>query len=328
MIAIDRHRLISEAMLAPSVHNVQPARWRLEGVDSLLLLEDARCRLAVGDPRGNDAGLSLGAAAEGLRLAASREGLSIERSDEALPERGATLVPVARYRLLPDAGAADPLAALVDARRSWRGKFAAATPDDRTAAAALATDDATVVTKPDALAKLGTLADRASFGFMRDDMFRCELLSWMRLSPAHPRWAEDGLNAEAMAMNQLEARGAGIVLGAAFGTLDRLRLAAPLLAEGGKIAAAAGLVVFHRPVGEVPFDSGVRLYRLWLRLEQADFGAAVHAALADDLGAASRLAELAKVPSGHRVVTAFRIGRRPAGRTAPRSRRPLADVLA
>ena len=39
MTDVPLHRLVEAAIAAPSVHNVQPARWRIEG-DALLLLED------------------------------------------------------------------------------------------------------------------------------------------------------------------------------------------------------------------------------------------------------------------------------------------------
>ena len=75
-------RLVDAALASPSVHNVQPARWRIDG-DALVLLEDTARRLAVGDPRGHDAAISLGAATEGLAIAASGEGLAtqVERLD-------------------------------------------------------------------------------------------------------------------------------------------------------------------------------------------------------------------------------------------------------
>ena len=69
--------LIREAALAPSVHNVQPARWRMAD-DGLIMFEDLAVRLSVGDPDGNDAAISLGAAVEGLSLAASQSGLTVE----------------------------------------------------------------------------------------------------------------------------------------------------------------------------------------------------------------------------------------------------------
>ncbi|MFS2108898.1 hypothetical protein ACCC88_04370 [Sphingomonas sp. Sphisp140] len=325
MSGIDREALVAEAMLAPSVHNVQPARWRLAGADGLQLFEDPGCRLTVGDPSGNDAGISLGAAAEGLRLAASRVGLALV--PEGLPATEPRLRPVAGYRLAPSEEAPDPLAGYAEARRSWRGTFAKPGAADREAASALVGEDAAVLTDPEVLTGLARRFDRASFGFMRESDFRGELLSWMRLTPRHPRWSRDGLNAEAMAMGRVEAWGAGLLLGRGFAAFDRIGLARPLLAEGAKVAAAAGLVVFHRPVEEAPFDSGAHFYRLWLRLEAVDFGAAVLAALADDREAAAEVARIAGVPDGHRVVSAFRIGRRPAGAMPGRARRSIGEVL-
>jgi hypothetical protein len=101
-----------------------------------------------------------------------------------------------------------------------------------------------------------------------------------------------------------------------------------LLAEGKKIVTAAGVVVFHRPAAEAPFDSGAHFYRLWLSIERAGFGAAVLAALADDPVAAREIARMARVPDGRRIVSAFRVGRRPAGATIERARRGLDETLA
>ncbi|WP_315760286.1 hypothetical protein [Sphingomonas sp. Y38-1Y] len=321
---IDRRALVAEAALAPSVHNVQPARWRLVDDDGLALFEDVRCRLTVGDPRGNDAGISLGAAAEGMRIAAGRHGLALV--PVGVPGDEAMLRGVAGWRLVAG-GEGDPLAAAVEARRSWRGKFAAPSPEDRRAAAALAADDAAVLTDPATLKRLAKRYDAASYGFMRERGFRGELLSWMRLDRGHPRWATDGLNAEAMAMGSIEARGAALVLGPGFRLLDRIGLARPLLAEGAKIAGAAGLVVFHRPADEAPFDSGAAFYRLWLRIEAAGFGAAVLAALADDQEAAAAVVRAAGLGEDRRIVSAFRIGRRPIGEQPARARRPIDELL-
>ena len=56
------------------------------------------------------------------------------------------------------------------------------------------------------------------------------------------------------------------------------------------------------------------------------FGA-VLAALADDPAAAREVAAMAGVPAGHRVVSAFRIGRRPSDAAVPRARRELTELL-
>lgn len=130
-----------------------------------------------------------------------------------------------------------------------------------------------------------------------------------------------------MAMGRMESVGAGVVLGRGFDVLDRVGLAPRLLVEGAKVAGAAAAVVFHRPIGEAPFDSGAHFYRAWLRMEQAGFGAAVLAALADDRHAAESIARLAGVPADRRVVSAFRIDRRPPGASTRHARRPLGEVI-
>ena len=318
------HALIVEASLAPSVHNVQPARWRVEA-DGATLFEDLRRRLPAADPHGHDAAISLGAAAEGFRLAASRARWTVVITPLETPAAG-TMRPVARLRLAPG-GAADPLAAIVTTRVSHRSAFATTDGADRTAAAFLAAHDTTVLADPATLAEAGRQLDAASWSYMRDGGFRRELLSWMRLSRRHRDWSRDGLNAEAMAMSPVAATGARLVLGPLFAPLARIGLAKPLLAEGKRLSGDAAVILFHRPATETPFDSGAHFYRLWLRIEAAGFGAGVLAALADDAQANAWARAAGSVPVGHRLINAFRIGRRPHGAIVPRARLPLADLL-
>ena len=315
---------IAEASLAPSVHNVQPARWRVEA-DGAMLFEDCSRRLVAADPRGHDASISLGAAAEGFRLAAGRAGYSVDTELLASPAMGG-LRPIARLRLTPG-GEVDSLAAIVTSRASHRGAFVPAGDAAREAASALAADDATVLAAPTLLLEAGRQLDTASWTFMRDDRFRRELLSWMRLSRRDPNWSRDGLNAVAMAMGKMEATGAGLVLGPLFSPLASAGLAKPLLAEGSRIAKDTAIVLFHRFDGEAPFTSGAHFYRLWLRIEAAGFGAAVLAALADDAKANAWAREVGRVPAGYRLVNAFRVGRRPAGQIVPRARLPIGEIL-
>lgn len=316
--------LVAKAQASPSVHNVQPARWRIEA-DSILLIEDRSRRLDVGDPGGNDAAISLGAAAEGLCLAASQAGLSLTEESSDLPALPAPFQAIRRFRAVAG-GTLDPLAEHLETRSSWRGDFLPPDANDQSALAGLAAPDATVVSDAGQLRTLARLYDQASYGFMRRGPFRRELRRWMRLSPHHPDWSRDGLNAEAMALSKVEAFGAGFVMGVAFPLLDFLRLAPALLAEGQKVAGAAGLVLFHRPIGEDPFVSGRRFHRLWLEIEALGMGAAVLAALADDKAIAARLAADVSLPDGHRLVSAFRVGRR-NGTPPPRARLPLDEVL-
>lgn len=317
-------RLVEAARAAPSVHNVQPARWRIED-GALVLLEDVTRRLAVGDPHGNDAAISLGAAAEGAAIAASGAGLATRIERIAGDDRGQGLWPVARLVFTPWASP-DPLLPLLETRASWRGPFLPPSAADRSAAAGLAGKDRVVIADPAAIAAVARLYDRASYAIMRSDAFRAELRSWMRLKPGHPDWARDGLNADAMQLSGLEAAAAGAVIGPLFGPLAATGLAPMLLAEAKSFAQAAGVVLFHRAEEEDPFESGRAFHRLWLEVDAAGLGGNVLAALADDRAAAAQLVREFGIGPGRRLVSALRIGRR-AGTGFARARLPLDEVL-
>lgn len=318
------HELIAQAALAPSVHNVQPARWRIEG-ETATLFEDLTVRLAAADPEGHDAAISLGATAEGLSLAASTHGLAVKFEN---PDAATTvsLRPVLNAKL---AGIAvpDPLADHMGHRKSWRGAFAACTDGDRREAGALQAEDCHLFSQTEQIEELADLTDTASLHFMRDAAFRRELVRWMRLNRRHPRWSRDGLNADAMQMSRVEALGVPVVMGPAFSLLDTLSLAKSLLSERVKTGGAAAIAIFHRPVDEDPLVSGRHFFRLWLRFEAAGFGAAVLAALADHRPTADRIHRMAGLAADRRVVSAFRIGRRPPGAGSGRARRSLDEIL-
>lgn len=320
-------RLAAEAALAPSVHNVQPGRWRFEK-GGLLLFEDRSRRLPAGDPEGRDAAFSLGAAVEGMAIALSHAGLRLEdRGAGVLPPAEGALVPVRRFALLP-AAAPDPLRDQVERRQSWRGRFLAATAEDRAAARTLHGEGVEVVAEPECLAHIARLSDDAGLAFLRDGAFRGELRAWMRLSRRHPSWSRDGLNAEAMAMSRVEAIGAGAVLGPRlFPLLDGIGLARALTSEAATVAGAAAVLVVHRPLGADELDSGRFFYRLWLRIAAAGFSAAVMASLADHEEVSAALAAKLRIPPERRIRTAFRIGRAPPGSGYARARLPAEALL-
>jgi hypothetical protein len=320
----DQRALAAQAALAPSVHNVQPARWRFDS-DTLLLWEDIDRRLRAGDPEGRDAAMSLGAASEGMALALSARGLQlVDQGHVASADAEGALRLRRRFAVGPG-GTRDPLEPCVRTRRSYRGRFETAGAGERDTAAQLAAADCTVITDAHEIAAIATLVDRAGHGFFRNHHFRAELLSWMRLRRSDRRWALDGLNADAMAMSRVDAWGAGLVLGPLFGLLDRIGLAAPLTAEARTIAGAAGILLFHRPAGEPRFASGRAFYRMWLRVEAVGLRGAVMAALADDPVAAAAMA--GHVPDGRVLVSALRIGLAPAGSDYPRARLPVEALL-
>lgn len=319
--------LIAEASLAPSVHNIQPTRWRLLSADTLLLLEDARRSLPAADPSGHDVRLSHGAAIEGLSLACGRHGLQVAQvALDDRPDEASGLRVIARLALAPG-GTEDPLASAVAGRRSWRGRFSAADAELREALQRLAAaPDLLIVPPGSAVAEIAELADRAGFHFLCEDAHRHELLAWMRLSRRDPRYGRDGLNAEAMELGSVEAMGAALVLGPLFPLLKRLGLAEPLTRERSKTASGA-IALFHRPEGEDPLETGRAFYRAWLAMAAQGLGACPVSVLADWPVSSAALVRSHPLPAGRRLVNVFRLGRVPPGAGAARARLPVGELI-
>lgn len=297
--------LVAEARLAPSVHNIQPTRWRMDG-DDLLVLADATRRLPAADPSGHDVRLSHGAAIEGLSLALRRRGLRIAQVDTVVvPDRPDL---VARLVLAPG-GEPDPLAAVVPDRTSWRGPFRSPGPDlsQRLSRLAEATGDLVVVGDRATVSEIAGLADRAAFHFLCDEAHRKELLHWMRFSRGDPRYGCDGLDAEALALGRLEAAAAPLVLGPLFPMLRRLGLAASLTSERAKLARG-GFALFHRPSDEDPLETGRAFYRDWLTMEKLGLAACPVSVLADWPPSHRELVGRCAIPPDRRLVNVFRIG--------------------
>lgn len=319
--------LVAQARLAPSVHNIQPTRWRRDGRD-LLVLEDAARRLPMADPVGHDVRLSHGAAIEGLDLALAGRGLRIaEVAALDGPPEATGLRPVARLSIVAGASP-DRLANAVAARASWRGAFRRADADAPPALAqpAASNDDLLIVDAPDAVAALATLGDQAGLHFLRQGAHRRELLHWMRLSAAHPDYLRDGLNAEAMVLGRLEAIGAGLVLGSLFPLLDRLGLAGMLTSERVKTGSGA-LALFHRPAGEDALDTGRAFYRAWLAITAAGLAACPISVLADWPESRRVLEETHPLPAGRRLVNVFRLGLPTRAQVAARARLSVGELI-
>jgi nitroreductase len=319
--------LVAQARLAPSVHNIQPTRWRADG-SGLLVLEDTVRRLPVADPAGHDVRLSHGAAIEGLALALAEKGLRIAKIVTLDGQPEATgLRPVARLSFAAGASP-DRLANPVAARVSWRGAFRRADADSRQALAHLAASngDLRIVDQQIAVAAITTLGDRAGLHFLREEAHRREFLHWMRLSPAHPDYLRDGLNAEAMALGRLEAIGAGLVLGALFPLLDRLGLVGTLTSERGKTGSGA-LALFHRPAGEDALDTGRAFYRAWLAITATGLAACPVSVLADWPESRRTLEETHPLPTRRRLVNVFRLGLPVRAPANARARLPVSELI-
>lgn len=321
--------VIAQARLAPSVHNVQPSRWRYR--DGVIELFGDRSRsIPVADPAWRDWRISHGAAFEGLSIALARRGLgahlqlllpdqTTQRSDDLQPIAVATLVQTAAIEgQLP-----------IATRFSWRGGFKPLDSDTTLNLDTLAVEqpDLRLIRERRAIEDTARLADAAGLHFIRDSSHRRELLQWMRLSRKHPDFERDGLNAEAMNLRAIEAWGAGLVLGPLFKGLDMIGLAAPITSEFAKARTAAAIALFHRPAGEDAFVSGRAFYRAWLAVEKAGFKGCPVSVLSDWPQSRRALHQRHGIGQDRSIISVFRIGKPSRNLQARHARLPVDELI-
>lgn len=195
----DRLRdLVRWAILAPSSHNIQPWRFRIDdrGIDLRL---DTRRTLPVADPAGRELRISCGAALFHLRLAARCDGM--EPAVTVLPD-GPSGDRLARLDIV---GTAEPtgeerdLSAAIPVRRTIRGRFAPGPVHGETAAqlaVASAAEGAWFHSlEGERRAEVLTLIEAGDRRQFADPAFRCELARWINTAP-HRR--ADGIPARTL----------------------------------------------------------------------------------------------------------------------------------
>lgn len=323
--------LVAEAALAPSVQNVQPARWA--GRDDRVVLLRALDRvLPVADPTGQDVRISLGAAFEGLALAASARGLAVRDAawgEAARAAVGAAAFPghevVATARLAM-AGIPDPLAAYARARRSWRGAFRAGSAAVK-ALAAFRDDDAFVV-PASAAGDVARWNDAATWELARRAGYQAERLAWLRLDASDPRYRRDGVTAETLLLSPMQRRLARVALQPpVFRMLQATGLARALVSETAATLSAAGFVCFAPERALDDYAAGRRFYRLWLRATAAGLALAPMPPLTAHEATQQLVAERAAVPAARRLVYVLRAGRCPVDAPPASPRLPVEELL-
>jgi nitroreductase len=317
--------LVREASRAPSVHNVQPARWRFEPGGDVVLFRALDRALPVADPTGHDVQASLGAAYEGMAIALSRLGL---RLGAPVPERAGQAEgcePVVRARISSGA-TLDPLAAHVSERRSYRGRFSRRGARELASARTVEAEDVHVIDDALDIRLASKSHDAATWRFESRKEYHAELWSWLRLSKRDPRFRRDGLNADCLALSGAERIPALVLLRPfVFSSLARFGVARRLISEAREVRSAIALVLFLPRRSDSAFDVGRRFYRLWLEITAAGLHAVPMSASADD--ATTRARYEASIPPDRRLANVLRVGHAPVGRVAESHRLPVGELL-
>ncbi|MCZ4259717.1 hypothetical protein O4G76_02525 [Limimaricola sp. G21655-S1] len=315
--------IVEEARSAPSALNTQPARWRRKG-DTILIGCDPAATLPVSDPHGIAAGLACGAAAEAtiLALSARRMGAGFTdlwgRDDrETMP--GLRLA--ARITLEAQTDP-DPLGRQLPLRFSDRGPYEPGPVD----LYGWTRRDAILVTDAGRRDWLADLHDRAAMAHLRDGAARRELLSWLRLSPRHPRKRHDGLDRATLRLSPRAAAEARLVLGPLWRPADMLGLTDRLVGETMQIRSSAVIALFHRPVADSPVTAGRAYLRLLLEASKLGLAGWPMGVLTSRHDAREEVARHVGIDPERRLMQVIRFGP-PGTHPDQRARRPLEELI-
>jgi hypothetical protein len=279
--------------------------------DRIELSLDPQRHLQVGDPTRRDLNLSLGAFVEAVLITAAAEGIAVEfrtepwrfvpaaapyQTDfglEALDRRQTSRLPYEAGRLTE--------AELSSVRSQLRG-------DERLHE--LSTSE---------VVDLFTAADRHLYD---SPAVVEELRSWLRLSKRDPRYAQDGLSYECLALSPLEARGLAVLLQPRVYRLVRAlrghRLftasARSVLERDGSVLVLVGTA---NGADEL-VAAGRSLMRAWLALTAAGYATHPLSQILDWEQTELALARRVGPGAGARLLSIFRAGR---SQPAPRSHR-------
>ena len=314
--------VVQRANLAPSIHNAQPARWRMQG-DTIEIAAELQIQLPQADPQGEGIALSVGAAVEATVLALGNYGLGAEVTTHWAEDDRHTWPRhrlAARLTLRP--GTAQPLADQLEQRFTWRGSFA----DEVPQLYGWSRDDTRLAMDPAGRAEIAALNDAASLNILRRKAFRQELMSWMRLKPGHPRYQYDGLSAQSLRLSPRDVKSLKLGFGPLWRFLDLTGRTAELTAEARFTQTAPIIALFHADTKACPIDVGRAYLRMLLEASKLGFAAWPMTALTDEPSAAAEVTARYPIGPDRRLWQVVRLGK-PTGPIPPRHRRPTGEIV-
>jgi len=320
--------LLDAAGRAPSPHNTQP--WKLTWrQDELQVRVPQERMLSIADPQGVDTLHALGALLENLLLTLSQLGFE---GKYVVAEKWQLSEPTIVLHWHSCGCSSDsPLYRMIPIRSTSRVPYLdeaipPGTIRDMRAAACPA--KLYVLTGKAAKEKVGLLAAKAGTRALQNKAYASELYRWTRFSRRDPGWYEDGLNAECMGWNSMEAALARqllrptivqVLAGMVF-----IRWLYANVDQQAPFAPALCLLTTDDFSFRGHLEAGRRLQRVWLTA--AAHGLVTHplSAALDDLESRARVFQVFSALSGEAPVNLFRLGRSSG---VPRSARVPADEL-
>lgn len=315
-----------------SAHNTQPFSLKQTDETTFEVWAEQARLLSVGDPHNKDFLMGLGAFVEALDLAVSPLLLNMSLVKTEVPGNTHPKCRIAELRLQKATHSPDALEKQLERRFSYRGSFQKdlqATWAEKKITTLEAGRGTRIyfINDSEQQKKIARLYDQVNLKFLRIPGYEAELFHWMRLTPRHPRYYFDGMNDQSMALNKIEALGAGLVMQpSVFSVLDQTGLAKIFVSELPKITSAATLAVVTSPLSD-RVQSGRSFLRGWLKMTEQNLFGAPLSLLTDDEQALHLISSLIDLPPNRQVDNIFRVGYLPDSfNQPPRARRPVSEL--
>ncbi|MFK7824114.1 MAG: hypothetical protein AB8G05_08155, partial [Oligoflexales bacterium] len=166
-------------------------------------------------------------------------------------------------------GGVFPIRHYLEKRRCFRGKFPKCTKNQIEEAALHLSriSGLSYMMEQSKIKRTAALVDEANVHFIGQLAYESELYKWLRFSKSHPDWDRDGLNAECMSLNKIEAFfGKWALKPVVFQQLIRIGLKKILVGESTQTKFAHFNLLFHCEKDLHPIEVGRLLLRKWLQL--------------------------------------------------------------
>lgn len=301
-------RLEARFWRAPSAHNTQP--WVLAyGADRVELRYDPERALPAGDPTRRDLMLSLGALVEALLIVAADGGMSVDfdaRSDPAAHAVG-SFIPAARaYRTVFTSDD-------VERRQTSRLPYVPGSLSGEELADTRAQLSPNAELHDIATRELVDLVREADRHLYESADVVAELRTWLRLGRRDPKFDQDGLSYDCLALTRLEAAVVSLLLRPqVYPLVRRLGLHRTFGAATTKLLDRDGTALVLAGTWDSPaelLEHGRSLYRVWLALGRRGVYTHPLSQILDCPATESELASRVGVEGEHRLLSVFRAGR-------------------
>ena len=259
-------QIFDEVKLAPSAHNTQPGKWKINNTTVSLSCDSSRM-LPVADSSNHDMFISLGAGVEALKISLSAR--SYKLVDESVNYESETIFKAAIEK--DENIKTSKRFGSISKRYCHRHSFGKLASEEVRKIQDSYHDNVNTVliTSKDMIREIMQDYDEAAYSFLKGKAYFQELYNWLRLSAKHASFYKDGLNIDSMGLSFFEKLGAKFVMRpSVFNFLKRIGLGKVLTSELGKNLTASGVLFIVSDSNINLLEQGALFYREWLDLEK------------------------------------------------------------